>query len=194
MPGIGFSVELWLNRFISASASWEGWDFIMNEAEKPDKSPEAAPRVQANLLEQVDLDVLPRLNGMVLGSLTRIDGTGRPWVVFPGASGEVAAATTVPLNAEAVGARVTLMFASGDPNQPVVMGVLREAAGSGTREMEVRMEGERLVLEGHREIELRCGKASILLRENGKVVVKGTHIVSRSSGANKVKGASIALN
>lgn len=165
----------------------------MNEPEKLDKTPEAGTTAPGSLLDQVALDVMPRMQGMVLGSLTRIDRGGRPWVVFPGATGEVAAGTTVDLAAEAVGARVTLLFASGDPGQPVIIGLLREAASS-ARPLEVRLEGERLVLEGRREIELRCGKASILLRENGKVIVKGTHIVSRSSGANKIKGASIALN
>jgi len=166
----------------------------MNEAQKLDKSPQEGTSASGSLLDQVALEVTPRLNGMVLGSLTRIDRAGRPWVVFAGGAGEVAAATTIDLAAETVGARVTLLFASGDPGQPVIIGVLREAATSPARPLEVRLEGERLVLEGRREIELRCGKASILLRENGKVIVKGTHIVSRSSGANKIKGASIALN
>jgi len=44
------------------------------------------------------------------------------------------------------------------------------------------------------EIKLQCGKASITLTENGKIMLRGTYIVSRSSGANKLKGGSISLN
>ena len=56
--------------------------------------------------------------------------------------------------------------------------------------------GEALLatVEADRQIELRCGKASLTLRRDGKVVVRGTHVVSASSGPNKIKGASVALN
>jgi len=51
-----------------------------------------------------------------------------------------------------------------------------------------------VVFDAKKEIVLRCGKASITLTKAGKVMIKGTYVVSRSSGANKIKGASIALN
>jgi len=41
---------------------------------------------------------------------------------------------------------------------------------------------------------LRCGKASVVLRKDGRVTVKGTHIVSASTGPHKIKGASVELN
>ena len=41
---------------------------------------------------------------------------------------------------------------------------------------------------------LRCGKASITLTQAGKILLDGTYVVSRSSGANRIKGASVQLN
>ncbi|TIP53764.1 MAG: DUF2345 domain-containing protein, partial [Mesorhizobium sp.] len=53
---------------------------------------------------------------------------------------------------------------------------------------------ERLDLSAEREIVLRCGKASITLTRTGKIILRGTYILSRSSGPNKIKGGSIQLN
>jgi hypothetical protein len=53
---------------------------------------------------------------------------------------------------------------------------------------------EVLEFTAEREIVFRCGKASITLTCEGKVIVRGTHIVSRSSGVNRIKGAYVELN
>jgi len=41
---------------------------------------------------------------------------------------------------------------------------------------------------------LRCGKASITLTREGKVLIHGSYISSRSTGVNRVKGGSVQLN
>ncbi len=41
---------------------------------------------------------------------------------------------------------------------------------------------------------LRCGEGSLTVREDGTVIVKGSRILSRSKGVNKIKGASVQLN
>ena len=61
-------------------------------------------------------------------------------------------------------------------------------------EVVVRVDGDRLVLHGREEIELRCGRASLVLRRTGEVEIRGEKIASRSRGANVVTGASIRLN
>jgi hypothetical protein len=45
-----------------------------------------------------------------------------------------------------------------------------------------------------REIVLRCGDASITLTRAGKVIIKGRYVVSRSTGYNKIKGATVDIN
>jgi hypothetical protein len=56
------------------------------------------------------------------------------------------------------------------------------------------VDGRRVILEGKDEIVLRCGKASITLRRNGRVVLRGTYLEARSKGVNRVKGGSVQLN
>ena len=56
------------------------------------------------------------------------------------------------------------------------------------------VDGQELVLEGYKRIELRCGKASLILTEEGKVLVNGTYISSTSSGAHRIRGGSVDIN
>ena len=59
---------------------------------------------------------------------------------------------------------------------------------------EVEADGEKLVLEARREVTLRCGKASITMTADGRVTIRGTQVLSRSDGPNRVQGASVQLN
>lgn len=53
---------------------------------------------------------------------------------------------------------------------------------------------ERLVLSAEKEIVLRCGEASITLRADGKIILRGTHLLQRSSGPLRLKGGSVSIN
>lgn len=53
---------------------------------------------------------------------------------------------------------------------------------------------ERLLIEARREMTLRCGKASITMTADGRVTIRGTPVLSRSDGPNRVQGASVQLN
>ena len=59
---------------------------------------------------------------------------------------------------------------------------------------DVHLTGRRVVIEAAEGVELRCGDGAVTIRETGKVVVRGTEVVSRARGANKVRGASVAIN
>ncbi|MGB0128041.1 MAG: DUF6484 domain-containing protein [Rhodocyclaceae bacterium] len=111
----------------------------------------------------------------------------------------VPARSTLPLRRGMIGSDVVVLFDGGDPQAPIVMGVIeRKALVEDTPApaigVTVQADGERHVIEAEREIVLRCGDASITLTRAGKVLIKGNYIVSRSSGCNKVKGAAIELN
>lgn len=56
------------------------------------------------------------------------------------------------------------------------------------------VDGKRVVIEGADEIVLRCGEASITLRRNGKVVIRGTYLESHAAGTNRIKGGSVQIN
>jgi uncharacterized protein (DUF2345 family) len=58
----------------------------------------------------------------------------------------------------------------------------------------VQADDERVTIEAGREIVLRCGDAAITLTRAGKVIIKGSYVVSRSTGYNKIKGAAVDIN
>jgi hypothetical protein len=58
----------------------------------------------------------------------------------------------------------------------------------------VRADGKRVAIEAFDELELRCGKASITLRRNGRIVIYGTQVETRSRGVNRIKGGSVKIN
>ena len=60
--------------------------------------------------------------------------------------------------------------------------------------LEALVDGRRVVVEAEDEIVLRCGEASITLRRNGRVVVRGTYVETRSKGVNRIKGGSVQIN
>lgn len=43
-------------------------------------------------------------------------------------------------------------------------------------------------------LRIAFGEASIELHRDGRIILRGTHIASYSSGANKMRGTSIELN
>lgn len=121
-------------------------------------------------------------------------------VVFPGI--ESATATTarsvIDLHGAHIGKAVVLMFDNGDITRPIVMGVLQDSsswpAARRPGQVEVDADGERMVVGAGRQLVLRCGAASITLESNGKVAIRGTHVVSEAEGTNCIRGGSVQLN
>ncbi|WP_158502156.1 hypothetical protein [Vitiosangium sp. GDMCC 1.1324] len=56
------------------------------------------------------------------------------------------------------------------------------------------MDGRHVVIEARDELELRCGDASILLRRNGRIVLEGFQVDSRSRGLQRIKGGKVEIN
>jgi hypothetical protein len=112
----------------------------------------------------------------------------------------VPARTTIRLVRSQIGSSVVLLFEGGDVRRPIVVGVLQErgstveSAEPSQHLVSVQADDDRFVVSAEREIVLRCGDASITLTRAGKVLIKGTYILSRSSGYNKIKGAAVDIN
>jgi hypothetical protein len=126
------------------------------------------------------------LSGVHRAEVTGIDLDGRARVLIPSlGTAPVPAQSLVAVPAEAVGrlAAVTMM-----DDQPLILGLIQPPVP------EVEADGEKLLLEARREVTLRCGKASIHLTADGRVTIRGTQVLSRSDGPNRVQGASIQLN
>lgn len=141
------------------------------------------------------------LPAVITGELVAITEDGcTPLVVFPGQQGSAAvrAGTVVDLRGQHIGQPVVLVFDGGDPARPIVVGVLRGSSGwplaDAPGEVQVDVDGERMLVSAKEELVMRCGRASITLTRSGKVVIRGTHVVSRSSGVNRLKGGAVLLN
>jgi hypothetical protein len=173
------------------------------EASLSEERPE--PLSLESLIEtQQDLSKAPRrqgfkLDGVVIGTLAGFDDSARPQVVFPGTAPDapLTALSTVALEQKELGRSVVLQFEGGDRNKPVILGLLQQPLTSetaGEKQIDVTLDGERLVLTADKEIVLRCGKASITLTRAGKVLIRGAYLLNRSSGVNRIKGGSVQIN
>jgi len=141
------------------------------------------------------------IHGVVIGELLALaDENTTALVRFPGQAGDgaIAARSCVDLHAVHIGQSVLLVFERGDARQPIVVGVLRGAAGwplvDEPAQVEVDTDGQRLLVSAKEQLVLRCGKASITLTKAGKVLIEGSYLLSRSTGVNRVKGGSVQLN
>lgn len=101
------------------------------------------------------------------------------------------------------GREVLLIFEAGDSDRPIIVGLMEnrldhlvstEAAHPAPELKEILVDGKRVTIEAEEEVVLRCGAGSITLKKDGKIVIKGTHLLSRSSGPIRVKGARVDIN
>lgn len=164
----------------------------MQKKQESEPSPEEVST--ESLLSLVDVSPpLPRTE-LVLGHLVSMPSANGYGVVFAGSASPIPCLSTIPLDETCLNRQVALMFLEGSPAKPVVLGLIHDPKLLQNPPLEARVDEERVQLVGQKEIELRCGKASILMKANGKIIIKGTHLISRSSGPNKIKGGSISLN
>lgn len=146
-------------------------------------------------------------------TIARLAGAGAAGEIFVevGSAAPCAARLTADVDRSELsharnrGREVLVVFQDGDRGKPIIIGLMEEPLESlvnmetsvsetpGHRQ-ELRIDGKRLVIEADDEIELKCGQGSITIRKDGKIVVKGTNVLSRSSGPNRIKGGSISLN
>jgi hypothetical protein len=90
---------------------------------------------------------------------------------------------------------VVLLIDSRTGRPPVLLGMLQAlGATDGPSMVEARVDGRRVELEGRDEIVLRCGEATITLRRNGRIVIRGVQVETRASGVNRIRGGSVAIN
>lgn len=148
------------------------------------------------VLEEGAPEVSPRIDGLVTGTLREV--ADRPTVEFPGSLGPVPARTVVDVEPGDAGRPVALMFDGGDARRPVIMGLIRGDravdAAAAALPVAATLDGDAVVLEAEHELVLRCGKASITLRRDGQVLIRGAYVLSRATGVNRIKGGSVQIN
>lgn len=133
-----------------------------------------------------------RVNGIVVGTLTGIDDAQVPLVDFPmNPTGRpLPTRSTVALETAHIGRDVALLFEQNDVRKPIVIGLMHASVAP----VEIIKDNQLVAITAEKELLLRCGESSILLREDGKIVIKGKDILSRARRTNKVKGGSVQLN
>jgi len=151
------------------------------------------------------------IDGMRVGKIISESDNGSVYVDFPGNEiGPIAARITTSAKVaiigkgNPVGRDVLLAFENNDPKQPVIVDTiysLIEEISETTfspsvvdEPQEVTVDGKRICIDAESEIVLKCGKSSITLTKAGKVIIKGEYVLSQSSGENRIRGGSVAIN
>lgn len=62
------------------------------------------------------------------------------------------------------------------------------------KDEQVFVDGKHVVIEGAEEVTFKCGKASITLTKAGKILIRGTYLLNRSTGVNRIMGGSVQVN
>jgi len=147
--------------------------------------------------------------GSIVGWIAGIDSELGIQVDFEGNPGApLPALSTVSLKPEelreAIAERrgVVLLFERNHAERPLLIGLVQPPPAEGLLDLivdgvdpvEARVDGERVVIEGRDEVVLRCGNASIVMRRDGRIVVRGTEVVSHSTGTNRIRGGSVRIN
>jgi len=117
------------------------------------------------------------------------DGTGT--ISIDGRQTAPARFVFVP-KAEDIGCNIAVMFEQNDPSRPLIIG-RHWVPGRADPLPDTRPE-DSIRLEADRDITLKCGKASLTLTRAGKIILHGTYVSSRSTGANRIKGGSVGIN
>lgn len=145
------------------------------------------------------LALAARTEGVALAELIALDGNGGAWVAFDGEPHSRVALSIVDLSTAHLGSRVVCAFEHGDPARPIVIGRVRgdddgllrqRAAGS----VAVSADGRTLNVVVQQELVLRCGSASISLRCDGRIEIRGEDLLLQAAGANRIRGGSVQLN
>lgn len=114
-------------------------------------------------------------------------------IAFRTGQGEVEAALAPDVERdfieEAAQHRDAVLVEVDGHNEPVVVGVVQTR-----RPREVVVTGEKIVIEGSREVLLRSGRAALRLREDGDIEIVGSRISAASRGLFRLVGRILRLN
>jgi hypothetical protein len=102
--------------------------------------------------------------------------------------------------------QVVLLFEHGDRTRPIIVGFIESVPAPAEpveivpvlpdrpSVVEADVDGKRVRVTAQDEIVLQCGSASVTLRRNGRVIIRGTYVESRSDGTNRIKGGQVQIN
>lgn len=175
----------------------------MARAQRAAKRRTAAPEREHQVVALVPLPATavegssthPSLSaGVHRATLAHVARDGHLWVEMRASDGVaycLKALSTVTLQVSDVGAEVIVLKPSD--GLAVVLGKQMMPNAEAPR-TEVALDGRRVVLEAADEIVLRCGRASLVLRRNGRIQLKGANVETHAEGVNRIKGGTVQIN
>jgi hypothetical protein len=89
----------------------------------------------------------------------------------------------------APGDAVLVWWAGEEAGRPVILGRIARLASAPRAEPPAE-----ITLEAAKSLTLRVGDGSITLRGDGRIVIKGTDVVSHARRQNRIRGGSVAIN
>lgn len=155
---------------------------------------------------RIPSQTLDEVSGIVVGVVEGVSDDGRPLVCWGRGRRSARPVRAVwmrtpPEWSNCKGVRAVLGFEDGDQSKPILLGLLDSPP---TEREEVQTDDDAgaiteekpkvLRIESEQELILECGKAKIALRADGRVVILGGYVLSRSKGVNKIKGGSVQIN
>lgn len=151
-------------------------------------------------------DLEPAAASAQIATVVGLLDDGTPLVQLDAASPAVPArlalrTTRDRLDAAIAGRHQTvLLLEDGDPSRPIIVGFIEtvepapEAPDERAPVLEADVDGKRVRVTARDEIVLQCGSASVTLRRNGRVIIRGTYVETHSDGTNRIKGGQVQIN
>ncbi len=130
----------------------------------------------------------------VVATLSQINTEGLAFIQYAEKNAtKILARSIISLNEQMIGCSVLVLFENGDPALPIITGQIQPPVST-YKQVAAEADGKRLIFSAENEVMLKCGDASITLTKQGKVLIQGAYVLSRSTGSNKIKGASVEIN
>lgn len=139
-------------------------------------------------------ETLERVDGVVIGVLIGF-ADGVPLVIYAGNPRDAAAParSLAALGHAQIGSEVALLFEEGDPGRPLVIGCVVDPGRPRGAPVVLR-DGEHVRVTAAERIELRVGKASLIMEKDGRITLRGSYVTSHASAAMRIRGGSVNLN
>jgi len=145
-----------------------------------------------------------------LTTIVSITDDGTPEVQIESGETKVAARLAIAATRARIETAIVLqqqavvLFENGNRSKPIIVGFIETLQpepetpppnpGDKSPVIEADVDGKRVRLTAHDEIVLECGPASVTLRRNGRVIIRGTYVETRSEGTNRIKGGQVQIN
>ena len=148
----------------------------------------------------------PRTASVQLTTIASMAADGTPEVIVDNGRSPVRARLAVRAPRSRIETAIVLRqpvvvaFEDDDRLRPLILGFIETVEPepaedrAGSPAVVADVDGKRVRVMAQDEIVLECGSASITLRRNGRVVIRGTYVETRSDGTNRIKGGQVQIN